>query len=311
MVSVSRKFCFLSALAGLTAACGAVDMPGSGVGKTTADGDTVQPSEETSFDLTKCGFDPTKSAGTISSLRMAMVPKSMQVASKVLGGFYSVQTNVTISGMAVFEDTLSRGISTFTAQSAPTVNSDQVDVLLGTYNSGFAADLMPPADRSQIGEKHPDWKGVFCTFQPAIKLERGSTEKVTASLSKPLPLAPLLVADIARMKSEIGVKRVWKGITATVTDSTDSNVPVGSSWTGGASSQPVSASAVIDGPNGKVTIKTELAVKMSYDFGSDATNKALGLPKSVTWFIDSATRSYKLMQVDFGDGVPVNFLPAK
>ena len=302
------RFCYVSILACLTFACGAADMPGSGLGsRTSATGTAVQPSSETTFDLTKCGLDLTKPGSTISSRRMSMVPKTMQVTA----GIFPIATNVTISGMAIFEDSLSRSVSTFTAQSSPAISSEQLSAALAAYNSGFATDVMPPAERAKIGVSNADWRGVFCTVQPAVKLERGSTEKVTVSLSKPLPVAPLVVSDITRMKSEIGVKRVWTGITATVTDSTDANVPVGSVWTGGATSQPVAASAIIDGPNGKVTVQAELAVKMSYDFGSDAANKALGLPKSVTWFIDTPTKSFKLMQVDFGDGVPVNFLPDK
>jgi len=308
MSPIIKRISYVSVLASLTFGCGVEDMPGSGVGsKTSSNGNTVQASDETTYDLNKCGFDLTKPGTNIASRRMSMVPKTMQVTP----GIIPITTNVTISGLAIFEDSLSRSVSTFTAQSAPSVNSDQVNALLARYNSGFAADVMEPAGRAKIGVTNADWKGVFCTLQPAVKLERGSTEKVTVSLSKPLPVAPLVVGDIARMKSEIGVKRVWTGITATVSNSTDPNVPVGSVWTGGASSQPVAASAIIDGPNGKVTVQAELAVKMSYDFGSDAANDALGLPKSVTWFIDTSTKSFKLMQVDFGDGVPVNFLPDK
>jgi hypothetical protein len=63
------------------------------------------------------------------------------------------------------------------------------------------------------------------------------------------------------------------------------------------------------GANGKTTINAEMAVKMSYDFGGETANHALGLPKSVIWYIDTTTRSFKLVQVDFGDGVLKNYLP--
>jgi hypothetical protein len=52
-----------------------------------------------------------------------------------------------------------------------------------------------------------------------------------------------------------------------------------------------------------------MAVKMTYDFGGESANDAMGLPKSVTWYIDTGTRSFKLVQVDFGDGLLKNYLP--
>ena len=95
------RFCYVSILACLTFACGAADMPGSGLGsRTSATGTAVQPSSETTFDLTKCGFDLTKPGSTISSRRMSMVPKTMQVTA----GIFPIATSVTISGMAIFED---------------------------------------------------------------------------------------------------------------------------------------------------------------------------------------------------------------
>ena len=75
-------------------------------------------------------------------------------------------------------------------------------------------------------------------------------------------------------------------------------------------SEPASGSVQVAGPAGKISITSEIAVKLTYDFGSLEANKALGLPKSVTWYLDTATKAYKLMQVDFGDGVPVNYLPS-
>jgi hypothetical protein len=295
------------------AACGSVDMPDAGLDGSvrTTNGEVIAPSAEIQFDLSQCGFDASKPGTQISSRRMSMVPVTKTVNVPVLGGILVAQQNVTISSLAINEDSLARSVGTFSAQVSPEVSSPDVTALLNQYSGGYAADLIDVATRSKIGETFPDWKGVFCSFQPAIKLQKGSAEKVIAELSRPIPVSPLLTAPLSRLKSEIGVKRTWSGITAKVSESTDPNVPVGSTWTGRVESMPVSSSAAINGPNGRQTIQSELAVKMTYDFGSVAANRALGLPKSVIWYIDTSTKSYKLTAVDLGDGQPIYYLPAQ
>lgn len=285
--------------------CGVADMPDLNSSRGD-DGQAVVPSTETAFDLTQCGFDMSKPAAVFDTRRLTMVPQPMTITS---GEIFVWQVQTSLSGNSVFEESLLRSVGTYSAQFSPAVQSAQATSVLAKHSAGFAADLLPPAERAKIGEIYQDWRGIFCSFQPAIEITRGSTEKVSIALDKPLPLAPVLRADIGRLRSEIGVKRVWKQITAKVTDTTDPNVPAGSSWTGVVYSQPVASSVAIIGPNGKTTVSAELAVKMTYDFGGESANDAMGLPKSVTWFIDTGTRSFKLVQVDFGDGVLKNYLP--
>jgi len=286
--------------------CGVADMPDLNSSNRGDDGQPVFPSSEAAFDLSQCGFDTAKPAAVFDTRRLTMVPQPMTITS---GEIFVWQVQTSLSGNSVFEESLLRSVGTYSAQFTPSVQSPQASTVLAKHSAGFAADLLPPAERAKIGEVYPEWRGIFCSFQPAIEITRGSTEKVSISLDKPLPLAPVLKADIGRLRSEIGVKRIWKQITAKVTDTTDPNVPAGSSWTGVVHSQPVASSVAIMGPNGKTTINSELAVKMTYDFGGESANDAMGLPKSVTWFIDTGTRSFKLVQVDFGDGVLKNYLP--
>jgi len=306
---MSQQFSYLFMASLVTAGCGAVDVPDDLSGRRRSqDGSDVTPSLEATFDLGRCGFNPSKAEAILSSKRMAMIPQSMNVTT---GGILVWQTKSTLNGMSILEDSLSRSVVTYSAQFSPTVDSAQSTAIMQKYTAGVSAEILPVAERAKIGETYADWKGVFCSFQPAMEIQRGMTEKVTISLDKPLPLAPVIVTDIERLRSEIGVKRAWKGITAKVTESSDPDVPVGSSWTGVAYSQPVARSAVLTGSAGKTVINSELGVKMTYDFGSESANRAMGLPKSVTWFIDTTTKSYKLMQVDFGDGTLQNYLPAK
>jgi len=306
---MSQQFSYLFMASLVTASCGAVDVPDAlSARRRGQDGSDVTPSLEATFDLGRCGFDPSKAGAILSSKRMAMIPQSMNVTT---GGILVWQTKSTLNGMSILEDSLERSVVTYSAQFSPAVESAESTAITQKYSAGVAADILPVAERAKIGETYPDWKGVFCSFQPAMEIQRGLTDNVSISLDKPLPLAPVIVTDIARLRSEIGVKRAWKGITAKVTESTDPDVPVGSSWTGVAYSQPVAKAAVLTGSAGKTVINSELGVKMTYDFGSEAANRAIGLPKSVIWYIDTATKSYKLMQVDFGDGTVQNYLPAK
>jgi hypothetical protein len=297
--------------------CGTGEMPGAGIPTRTPAPSSpagADATSETTFDLSKCGFDLSKPGVNFGSRRMSMTPMPkaviVPIPIPIFGGILTRTENIVIDGIGIMEDSLSRSVSTFSGSANPVVDSEEVKPIIAKLTSGFAADILAPAARAKIGQTNPDWKGVFCSYQPAIKLERGSTEKITVDLDKPLPISPVVVAGLDRLKSELGTKRIWKGITAKVSSSTDPNVVVGTVWTGGVTSESVAATTTVDGTTGKVTIQSELAVKLTYDFGSIEANKALGLPKSAVWYIDTATKGYKLMQVDFGDGVPVNYFPS-
>lgn len=294
----------------LTASCGPGEKPsGTAPSRTPrpapADG-TADGANETTFDLSKCGFDKSQPGVNFSSRRLSIAPIPMTVTTLILGGIFTKTDNVVIDGMAILEDSMNRTVSSFTGSVTPALDSEDVKPILAKLSGGFSADILEPTPREKLGETNADWKGVFCSYQPAVKLERASVERVTVDLDKPLPVSPSVVANIRRLKSELGIKRFWKQITAKVTSSTDPAVAVGTVWTGGATSEPVAPTATIDG----AAITAELAVKLTYDFGSPEANKALGLPKSITWYLDTASKSYKLIQIDNGDGVPINYLPS-
>jgi hypothetical protein len=285
--------------------CGDLSMPdaGSSIRRTSADRNRVPASNELEFDLAKCGFDLTKPTETISSRRMSMVPKKISIPRLLWTETY------TISGMSIVEESLSRSIVTYSAQSTPASTLDQVNAQLGALSAGFTADLLKLEERAKIGSLHSDWRGVFCSLQPAIRLEHGMTDKVAVEFDKPLPINPLVIADVSRLMAEMGSSRSWSGITAKVSDSLNPEIPIGSTWSGRVTSGPVSPVVDIEGPAGPMRIQAEFAVKLSYDFGSPAANRSMGLPNSVTWYVDSSTNMFKLTQIDFGDGAIVNYLP--
>jgi hypothetical protein len=289
----------------LIAGCGDLSMPdtGSGRHKSGSEGNPVTPSTEASFDLAKCGLDLTKPTTNVASRRMSMVPQKIVIPKLLWTETYS------ITGLSIIEESLVRSIASFSAQSTPSSSLDQVNAAVNALSGGYTADLLSVTDRAKIGMLYPDWKGVFCSLQPAIKIENGLTDKVVIEFDKPLPVSPLLIADFSRLRSEFGVKRSWSAITAKVTDSMNPDVPVGSTWSGRVSLIPVSPTVTIDGPSGKQQIQAQFAAKITYDFGSASANAAMGLPSSVTWYVDAETNMFKLTQVDFGDGTIVNYLP--
>lgn len=289
----------------LATACGDLSMPdpGSSGRKNSGDKYRVPPSSELEFDLSKCGFDLNKPSETISSRRMSMVPKKISIPRLLW------TENYTITGLSIVEESLQRAVVTFSAQSSPASSSEQINASIAALSTGFSADLLKIEERAKIGVSHSDWRGVFCSLQPAVRLEHGMTDKVIIEFDKPLPINPLLMADINRLLGEMGSPRSWSGITGKVVESLNPEVSVGSTWSGRVYSSPVSPTVEIDGPSGKMQVQAEFAVKLTYDFGSVSTNRAMGLPSSVTWYVDSTTNMFKLTQVDFGDGNLVNFLP--
>jgi hypothetical protein len=216
---------------------------------------------------------------------------------------------VTIKGSAIFEESLERSVITYAAQPSPASTAEQVTTALKPLRSGFSADLLKLDQRAKIGLLHEDWKGVFCTLQPAVRLEHGLSDKIVVTFDKPLPISPLMVADRQRLLAELGIERAWDGITAKVVESLNSDVAVGTVWTGKAILSKVPAVTDIDGSDGKVSIQADVAVKLSYDFGSPSINQSMGLPAAMTWYMDTAAKGFKLLQVDFGDGQLVNYLP--
>ena len=294
----------------MAASCGPGEMP-SGTPPTrtprTAPVDSnADAANETTFDLSMCGFDKTKPGVNFSSRRFATTPIPMTVTTAILGGIFTKTDNVVIDGMAILEDSMTRTVSSFTGAVTPAVDSADVKPIVAKLSGGFAANILEPTPREKLGETNADWKGVFCSYQPAVSLERGAIERVTVDLDKPLPVSHSVIANLKRLKAELGIKRFWKQIAAKVTTSTDPSVAVGTVWTGSATSEPVAPTATVAG----AAIQSELAVKLTYDFGSPEANKALGLPKSITWYIDTASKSYKLIQIDSGDGVLENYLPS-
>lgn len=264
---------------------------------TTADANptTAKSTEEASFDLTQCGYSLASPSAILNAQQLAMVPTTVNITVPVL--IFQSKKEVTINGTFVMESSLSH--QTVSYKASPSGYGDVAAVVsaVASATGSGNATLMDVEKRSKIGEINADWAGLFCTLQPAMSIQHQSDQSVTADFSQPVPFGVLVAGDAARIKIELASKRTWSNIVAKVVASTNPAVPVGTAYTGNVIMEPVA----VGGGGGDV------AVKVTYNFGSAEKNQILGLPSSIIWNIDTAAHTIKTVQVDIVGGKPNTF----
>lgn len=257
----------------------------------TAIPDPAKPTSETSFDLTGCGYSLSPPTAVLNSQQLTMVPATVSTTVQLI--LFQSKKDVAINGNFVMESSLARQAISYKA--TPVSNADAAEVVSfvkGATGSGEAT-LLDLDQRGKIGTISPDWAGLFCVLQPAAKIQHNAVQNVTAEFSQPIPFGVLVNGDAARLKAELAGKRTWSNVVAKITDSNNPTAPVGSAMTGNVSMEPVSVAG-----NG------DIAVKITYDFGSADKNQLLGLPSNIIWYIDSAAHKIKAVQVDVVGGKP-------
>ena len=282
---------------------GSIDGGSSITGKKTdADPRTAPPADanstaakstaETTFDLTKCGYSIASSTAVLNSQQLAMVPATISVTVPVV--IFQTKKDVTVTGTFVMESSL--GHQTLSYKATPSSNGDVAEVaaFVASATGSGEATLMTLDKRAKIGESNPDWAGMFCTVQPAMTIQHNGDQSVTADFSQPVPFGLLVGGDAARLKLELASKRSWNNVVAKVVASTNTSVPVGTAYTGNVTLEPVSVGSGGD----------DVAVKITYNFGSAEKNQILGLPSSIIWNIDTAAHTVKSVQVDVVGGKP-------
>ncbi len=158
---------------------------------------------------------------------------------------------------------------------------------------------VPFSDYQNLG-KDKAWDGVLCTFVPVTKVlnERGG-KKTIATFSPPLPSSVSPKADAKRYETEIGEKRVFSDIVAKIAESDNPDLQGKTSISGTITVEKVDAKqSVDDGAGGKKEIDSDLAYKITYDFGSPAATFALGFPPEVTYFISHSKKDLVANVVD-------------
>ncbi len=148
--------------------------------------------------------------------------------------------------------------------------------------------------------KDKQWDGVLCTFVPVTKIENGRGGKSTVtSFDPPLPSSVSPKAVPGRYKEEIGDKRVFKGIKATVKSSDNAELKGTKTITGDVTVEKVDPEGDFDdGEGGKKHIKADLAYKITYDFEDAKKTFAIGLPPIVTYYISHSKKDLVANTVD-------------
>ena len=292
----------------LYTSCGTGSVDGSSkprVSRTPAppSGDAGGLTLETSFDLSKCGYDIARPTALLSSSRLNMLPLTFTVPG-LLGIFPPKQVDVNATMIA--EISLTRSVITEQSSASTSGSTEELNAALERYHRGGEATLIDVDSRAKLGETYPEWKGVFCSVQAAKRIDRNFSGHVAIEFNQPLPFAPMAASNKARFLLEMKAKRAWSGIVAKVTESDDPSASVGTSWTGSVIAEPVATSVTT--AKGKA-VSADAAVKFTYDFGGAEKTGAIGVPSSAIWYLNFASKSVLLIQLDAGDGKVVDFIP--
>jgi hypothetical protein len=158
---------------------------------------------------------------------------------------------------------------------------------------------VPFSEYSKLSE-FEGWSGVVCTFVPVTKIvnERGG-KKTVATFDPPLPSSVSPKATAARYKAEIGKKRTFDDIKATITDSDNPALDGKKSVTGSITVEEVDPEAEVDdGAGGKKKIKADAAYRVTYDFDTPQITFALGMAPVVTYYISHEKRDLVANTID-------------
>lgn len=154
-------------------------------------------------------------------------------------------------------------------------------------SSGLATLTNVPFDQYSSLADHEAWKGIVCTFVPITQIvnERGS-KKTTVSFDPPLPSSISPKAVASRFKHEIGKKKIFDDIKATIKESDNPALADKKSISGSVTVRKVAAKTEVDdGAGGTKKIKADIAFEMTYEFGTPQETFALGMAPVVTYYI--------------------------
>lgn len=133
-----------------------------------------------------------------------------------------------------------------------------------------------------IADKNPEWERINCTIIPAQEIEaRRGSYTTTAAFDPPSPttLSPRAVAE--RYLEELGDRREFTGIKATIMSSDNPALQGKTTLTGSVSITKVPATYTA----GRRTITGDVAYKVVTDFGGVEATFALGFMPEVTYYI--------------------------
>ena len=166
-------------------------------------------------------------------------------------------------------------------------------------NSGsITFDNLPFQDLLGLN-KYDQYKGITCTLMPATKVvSRLGGKNTVATFNPPLPAAISPRALLSRYQTEIGDKKVFSNLTASIVSSDDPALQGKSQVTGSVTIERVSLSGS--------DVAADIAFTVTSNFETPAITNALGMIPSVTYYINTNQKDLLANTVDLTSvGSPV------
>lgn len=156
-------------------------------------------------------------------------------------------------------------------------------------------------------DQNKDWSKVFCSIVPAsqVEIKRASISTVvTFNPALPVMLSPM--ANAKRYLEEIGDRRDFRAITATIVSSNDPILKDKSTVIGNVTISKVGPVFKSD----TATINGDIGFQIQIDFGSTEITSALGLVPSSTYFLVFSRKAYagSIVQTRIAGEDPVIFV---
>jgi hypothetical protein len=233
---------------------------------------------------------------------------------KPIFGGIGIDYTINILGALHIVSSVEESTSTtsFQITAQPALAQAQAETEVNKRAGTTTTKFVPKADRSTLIDKDQAWEGIVCTVQPGFQITStlgGGT--VITSFDPPLPASVSPKADLSRYDAELKTARTWTGIKATVTQSTNPDIPNGTIATGTVTVSPIDpvVNVTLDDKS-VVTIKADLAFEVRADFGTPAMTNNLGVKPVTKFYIDNQRRLYKSVIAEVQDGVapPATFV---
>ena len=164
----------------------------------------------------------------------------------------------------------------------------------------------------QLGDHNPDWRGIACSVLASTDLDSHmGSNTTTVTFDPPLPTSVQPAAAQSRIETEIGDKKVFSNIKASIVKTNHPLLKDMTSVTGTVTITKVSPNVTVKEDNGTVhNISAESAYLLTYDFKSPAITNALGMIPSVTVYLKNSTHTMMANTADTSavGGAKVTFL---
>jgi hypothetical protein len=216
----------------------------------------------------------------------------------------NVNYRVTVTTLIQVKATMSqvRMVTDFDVTAEPSLAEGEAMAKVAPNRGASVSTVLTTEERLELTGDNKEWGGIVCTVQPVSELitdKGGFQKKVRFTPALPMSISPK--ADAPRYEAEIGEGRVFTNIEAEVVSSNDPANPVGKKVTGTVTIKKVNPNLTLSvGGETEKTLKSDIAYKVEFDFGSVEQTVGLGLMPSQTNFISHQTRDFKVIVAETG-----------